>query len=409
MTATAETAGSTGPAGSPPAYPQGRSCPFQPPAGYDRYREEGPVSLVELYDGRRVWAVSGHAEARKVLLDAVTFSSDRVHPHYPATAPRFEAARKVRNFIGMDPPEHTVQRRMLLSTFTVKKVAALRPGIQRLVDELIDSIEAKGPVADLVPDFALPVPSIVICELLGVPYTDHAFFEHQSRRVVTGTTTLEDSADAFAQLSGYLDGLIRRKEREPGDGLLDTLIAEQLTPGHLSHRDLVDIALLLLVAGHETTASAIALGILTLLQNPAQLAALRSDAALLPGAVEELLRYMAIADGVARFATTDTELGGHAVKAGDGVIVVISTANRDEDAFPGANAFEVARGARHHISFGHGVHQCIGQNLARAEMEIALSTLFRRLPGLRLAVPAAALPLKEPGGVQGIWELPVTW
>ncbi|MFJ6217180.1 cytochrome P450 [Streptomyces sp. NPDC092296] len=392
-----------------PAYPQARGCPFQPPAGYDRYREEGPVSLVELYDGRRVWAVSGHTEAREVLLDAATFSSDRVHPHYPATAPRFESARKVRNFIGMDPPEHTVQRRMLLSQFTVRKVQALRPGIQRLVDELIDAMEAKGPTADLVPDFALPVPSVVICELLGVPYQDHAFFEQQSRRVVTGNTTLEDSADAFGQLSSYLDGLIGRKQREPGDGLLDTLLAEQVSTGALSRRDLVDIALLLLVAGHETTASAIALGVLTLLENPDQLAALRSDGTLLPSAVEELLRYMAIADGVARFATTDTELGGHRIRAGDGVIIVISAANRDDDAFPVADAFDVARGARHHISFGHGVHQCIGQNLARAEMEIALSTLFRRLPGLRLAVPAGELPVKEAGGVQGIWRLPVTW
>lgn len=392
-----------------PAYPQARGCPFQPPAGYDDYREQGPVSLVELYNGRRVWAVSGHAEARQVLLDAATYSSDRVHPHYPATAPRFESARKVRNFIGMDPPEHTVQRRMLLTNFTVRKVQALRPGIQRLVDELIDAIEAKGPVADLVPDFALPVPSVVICELLGVPYADHGFFEQQSRRVVTGTTSLEDSADAFAQLASYLDGLIRRKEEEPGDGLLDTLIAEQLSTGALTRRDLVDIALLLLVAGHETTASAIALGVLTLLESPEQLAALRADESLLPGAVEELLRYMAIADGVARFATVDTELGGHQVRAGDGVIVVISSANRDDEAFPSADAFDVGRGARHHISFGHGVHQCIGQNLARAEMEIALSTLFRRLPGLRLAEPAGQLPVKEPGGVQGIWRLPVTW
>ncbi|MGW1752473.1 cytochrome P450 [Streptomyces sp. NPDC002092] len=392
-----------------PAYPQARGCPFQPPAEYERYTQAGPVCLVELYNGRRVWAVSGHTEARQVLLDAATFSSDRIHPHYPATAPRFESARKVRNFIGMDPPEHTVQRRMLLSHFTVKKIQALRPGIQRLVDDLIDAIEAKGPVADLVPDFALPVPSIVICELLGVPYADHAFFEQQSRRVVTGTTTLEDSADAFAQLSAYLDGLIRRKESDPGDGLLDTLIAEQLSTGALTRRDLVDIALLLLVAGHETTASAIALGVLTLLEHPDQLEALRADTALLPSAVEELLRYMAIADGVARFATTDTELGGHRVKAGDGVVVVISTANRDEGAFPISESFDVARGARHHVSFGHGVHQCIGQNLARAEMEIALSTLFRRLPGLSLAVPADQLPVKEPGGVQGIWELPVTW
>ncbi|GAA1522222.1 cytochrome P450 [Sphaerisporangium rubeum] len=392
-----------------PEYPQQRGCPFQPPDGYAGYEQQGPVSRVRLYDGRRVWAVTGHAEARQVLLDPVTFSSDRVHPHYPALAPRFESARKVRNFIGMDPPDHTVQRRMLLSSFTVKKVQALRPRIQALVDDLIDRIEAAGPVADLVPDFALPVPSIVICELLGVPYADHGFFEEQSRRVVTGNTTLEDSADAFAQLSTYLDGLIRRKQDEPGDGLLDTLIAEQVRSGALTRRELVDIALLLLVAGHETTASAIALGVLTLLEHPGELAALRADERLLPTAVEELLRYMAIADGVARFATADTEIAGRRVQAGDGVVVVIATANRDGQAFPDPGHFTVERGARHHISFGHGVHQCIGQNLARAEMEIALGTLFRRLPGLRAAADPGTLPIKEAGGVQGIWKLPVTW
>lgn len=393
----------------PPAYPQQRGCPFHPPAGYDRYTEDGPVTEVVLYNGRRVWAVSGHQEAREVLLDAATFSSDRVHPDYPATAPRFESARKVRNFIGMDPPEHTVQRKMLLSHFTIRKVQQLRPRITGLVNELIDAIEAKGPVVDLVPDFALPVPSIVICELLGVPYDDHAFFEEQSRRVVTGSTSLDDSADAFAQLSAYLAGLIRRKVDEPGDGLLDTLIAEQLRTGALTERELVDIALLLLVAGHETTASAIALGILTLLEHPAQLDRLRADEAALPAAVEELLRFMAIADGVARFATVDTELGGKAIRAGDGLVVVISRANRDDAAFPDPDTLDVGRGARNHVSFGHGAHQCIGQNLARAELEIALATLFRRLPGLRLAVPAEQLPIKQAGGVQGIWELPVTW
>ncbi|MFD5654881.1 cytochrome P450 [Streptomyces sp. NPDC127039] len=407
MTETTEAA--PAPAAELPAYPLPRGCPYHPAAGYDRYTEDGSVSRVRLYNGRQVWAVSGHAEARQVLLDAATYSSDRVHPHFPALAPRFESARKVRNFIGMDPPEHTVQRRMMLSSFTVKKVALLRPRIQKVVDDLLDRIEERGPVADLVPDFALPVPSIVICELLGVPYADHAFFEHQSRRVVTGSTSLEESAAAFGELSRYLDGLIRHKQAEPGDGLLDTLIAEQVDTGALTRRELVDIALLLLVAGHETTASAIALGVLTLLESPDQLAAVRADSTLLPTAVEELLRFMAIADGVARFATKDTELAGHRIRAGDGVVVVISTANRDELAFAGSDTFDVTRGARHHISFGHGVHQCIGQNLARAEMEIALSTLFRRLPGLRLAVPSQRLPVKEPGGVQGVWELPVTW
>lgn len=392
-----------------PEYPLARTCPFHPPAGYARYREHGPVNPVRLYDGRRVWAVTGHAEAREVLLNTGLFSSERADPRYPATSPRFEAARKVRNFIGMDPPDHTAQRRMLQSSFTMRRINGLRPGIQRLVDELLDAIVAKGPVVDLVPEFALPIPSIVISELLGVPYGDHAFFEQQSRRVASGTSTLEESADAFTQLLQYLDGLIQDKESSAGDGLLDVLIAEQVRPGILTRRELVDISLLLLVAGHETTASAIALGVVALLEHPDQLAALRADPALLPSAVEELLRFTTIADSVARFATADTELAGQPVTAGDGVLVVLSAANRDGTVFPDPDLLDLARRARSHVSFGHGAHQCIGHNIARAELEIAFSTLFARLPGLRLAVPLDRLPGKDAGGVQGVFELPVAW
>ncbi|MCM3924606.1 cytochrome P450 [Frankia sp. AiPs1] len=392
-----------------PEYPMARGCPFHPPAGHRRYTESGPVSAARLYDGRRVWTVSGHAAARQVLLDTATFSSERVDPRFPATAPRFESARKVRNFIGMDPPEHTAQRRMLQSSFTMRKVNALRPGIQRLVDGLLDQIVAKGPVVDLVSEFALPVPSIVICDLLGVPYTDHARFEALSRPLVSGDTSVEDSAQAFGALGAYLDELIRDKEHTPGDGLLDVLIAEQLRPGVLTRRALVDISLLLLVAGHETTASAIALGVLTLLEHPNQLAALRADSTLLPSAVEELLRFTAIADSVARFATTDTEIAGQRIASGDGVIVVISTANRDAETFTDPDLLDLARNSRSHVTFGHGAHQCIGANVARVELEIALGSLFTRLPGLRLATALDQLPGKEPGGVQGVWELPVAW
>ncbi|OAA19627.1 pentalenic acid synthase [Frankia sp. EI5c] len=392
-----------------PEYPQTRVCPFHPPAGYSHYREYGPVNPVRLYDGRRVWAVTGHAAAREVLLDTRTFSSERADPRYPATSPRFEAARRVRNFIGMDPPDHTAQRRMLQSSFTMRRINNLRPGIQRLVDDLLDAIVAKGPVVDLVPEFALPIPSIVISELLGVPYSDHAFFEQQSRRVASGTSTLAESADAFSQLLQYLDGLIQAKEHSDGDGLLDILVAEQVRPGVLTRRELVDIALLLLVAGHETTASAIALGVVALLEHPGQLAALRADPTLLPNAVEELLRFTTIADSVARFATTDTELAGQRIEAGDGVLVVLSAANRDTSVFPDPDTLDLARHARGHVTFGHGAHQCIGHNIARAELEIAFSTLFARLPGLRLAVPLDELPGKDAGGVQGVWELPVTW
>jgi pentalenic acid synthase len=387
-----------------PEFPMARTCPYDPPVGYRRY-QDGPVSRASLYDGRAAWLVTGHEQARQVLLDAKTFSSNRQHPAYPAIAPRFEAARKVRNLIGMDPPEHTAQRRLLLSSFTDKRVATLRPGIRHQVDVLLDELLRQGPPADLVSGFALPVPSMAISELLGVPYADHVVFERLSRRVVTGGTTAADGAEAFGELRGYLDGLIRDKQADPGDGLLDRLIAEQALP----RTELVDLALLLLVAGHETTASAIALGTLALLENPDQLARLRADPGLLPGAVDELLRFTSIVDGMARFATRDIEIAGRHIHAGDAVILVLSSANRDPAAFADPDTVDLGRPARHHLSFGHGVHQCIGQNLARAELEIALGALLRRVPTLRLAVPADRLPRKDPGGIQGVTELPVTW
>ena len=184
-----------------PPYPTQRTCPYRPSTDHQR-----PVAPVRLYDGRPAWLVTGHREAREVLLDAATFSSDRQHPAFPALAPRFEAARKVRNFIGMDPPEHTAQRRMLISSFTAKRVATLRPAITGIVDRLLDDVVDRGPGVDLVPTFALPVPSVVICRLLGVPYADHEFFEQQSRRIAAGTSTAAEAPTHSASSSGICTG-----------------------------------------------------------------------------------------------------------------------------------------------------------------------------------------------------------
>lgn len=385
-----------------PDYPKPRTCPYHPSGDYGR-----PVVRARLYNGRPAWLVTGHEEARKVLLDAATFSSERRNPAYPALAPRFEAARTVRNLIGMDPPEHTEQRRMLLSSFSAKRIAALRPSITEIVDRLLDDVVRQGPGVDLVPAFALPVPSIVICRLLGVPYADHEFFEHQSRRIATGTSTAEETADAFGRLKTYLHGLIEAKRGGHGEDLLDVLIAEQLEPGALGTADLVDLALLLLFAGHETTASALALGVAILLENHAE--AEVADPARIGGVVEELLRHTSVADAVGRFATRDAEIGDVRVAAGDAVVVALSTANRDPLVFPDPDRFSPARGTRNHVAFGYGPHQCLGTSLARVELEIGLSRLFTRLPTLALAVPAAELGTMEAGGVQGVRTLPVTW
>ncbi|MEU1818969.1 cytochrome P450 [Streptomyces roseifaciens] len=396
-------------AGSPDlSFPQDRTCPYQPPKSYADGRGQGPLSRVELFDGRPAWMVTGHAEGRALLADP-RLSSDWGHPVFPVVVQRTEDRGGLAfPLIGVDDPEHARQRRMLIPSFGVKRMAAMRPLIQDLVDRLLDDMLEKGPTADLVSAFALPVPSMAICELLGVPYGDHDFFEERSRDFVGAATSAEADA-AFAALYGYLHGLVAKKQAEPGDGLLDELIARQLEEGALDHNEVVMIALVLLVAGHETTVNAIALGALTLLEHPEQLEALRNDPGLISGTVEELLRFTSVSDYMVRMAKEDIEVGDETIKAGDAVVVSISLMNRDAKAYEDPDTFDVRRNARHHVGFGHGIHQCLGQNLARAEVEIALGTLVTRIPGLRLAVPVDEVPIKAGHDAQGPVELPVTW
>jgi pentalenic acid synthase len=298
---------------------------------------------------------------------------------------------------------------MLVPDFTLKRATALRPAIQRIVDERVDALLAQGPPAELVSAFALPVPSTVICELLGVPYADHEFFEEQSRRLLRSRDP-QEVLDARDRLDAYLGALIDRKLREPGgDGVLDGLVHEQLRTGAVDREEAVSLATVLLVAGHETTANMISLGTYTLLQHPDRLAELRADPSLLPAAVDELLRVLSIADGLLRQATEDIEVAGTTIRAGEGVVFATSVINRDTEAYPAPDTLDWHRPARHHVAFGFGIHQCLGQNLARAELEIALHTLFDRLPGLRLAVPADEVSFKPGDTIQGMLELPVTW
>ncbi|PPK66157.1 cytochrome P450 [Actinokineospora auranticolor] len=386
-----------------PEFPTARACPFSEPGGYAELRREGPLTRARLYDGRVVWVVTGYDEGRAVLGDHQVFSSKRADPRFPATAPRFESARKIKNFLGLDPPEHTRQRRMVIARFTHRRVSDLRPEIVSIVDDLVDRLLADGPVADLLPRYALPVPSRVICLLLGVPYADHDHFERQSRLIVDGDSTLEQSGAAFRAIREYLEDLIRLRRRQPLDTLLDALIADYLDEGALPVDELAEIALLLLVAGHETTANAITLGVLTLIARPELRAAPPADL------IEELLRVLSIADGPGRFATRDTELAGVPIAEGDGVVLGLAAMNRDASVFPDPGSIDPARASRRHLAFGFGIHQCLGQHLARTELEISLGRLFARIPDLRLAVAEDELRLKHPAGLHGLAALPVTW
>ncbi|MFF4469954.1 cytochrome P450 [Streptomyces sp. NPDC001599] len=390
------------------AFPQDRTCPYHPPAAYDPLRAARPLARITLFDGRPAWLVTGHAAARRLLADQ-RLSTDRTRDGFPATSARLAAVRERRTaLLGVDDPEHRVQRRMVLPEFTLKRAAALRPSIRRIVGERLDAMIAQGPPADLVTAFALPVPSMVICALLGVPYADHEFFEEQSRRLLRGPLPA-DTRNARDRLEAYLGELVDRKRRAPGEGLLDDLVRRQESEGATDREQLIAFAVILLVAGHETTANMISLGTYTLLTNPGRLADLRADPALLPDAVEELMRVLSIADGLLRMATEDIDVDGQTIRAGDGVVFATSVINRDESVYPEPDALDWHRPARHHVAFGFGIHQCLGQNLARAELEIALHTLFDRLPTLRLAAPADEIPFKPGDTIQGMLELPVAW
>ncbi|GAA0937446.1 cytochrome P450 [Nonomuraea longicatena] len=393
--------------------PVERGCPFTPPAAYERLREQAPISRIRMTSGGEAWWVSRHEEARAVLADP-RFSSDRRHDGYPlfnldaATLQQLRTQPPV--LIGMDGAEHSAARRPAISEFTVKRLAGLRPRIQAIVDHFIDDLLAtdRRPV-DLVQALSLPVPSLVICELLGVPYADHDFFQSRTSMMVSRTSQ-EDRWRAFADVRAYVDGLVTRKESEPGDDLLSRQIARQRQTGALDHTGLVSLAFLLLTAGHETTANMISLGVVGLLSHPEQLALIKADPGRTPMAVEELLRYFTIADTItARVATEDVEIGGVSMKAGDGVVVSALSADWDPAAFENPAELDVERGDRHHLAFGYGPHQCLGQNLARMELQIVFDTLFRRIPTLRLAAPAEDLPYKDDAVVYGVHELPVTW
>jgi cytochrome P450 len=394
--------------------PVERGCPFAPPAAYEQLREQAPINKIRMTSGGEAWWVSGHEEGRAVLADH-RFSSDKRKDGWPLFTLDAVTLQQLRSqpplMLGVDGAEHSAARRPVIGEFTMRRLAALRPRVQDMVDRFIDDMLAtdQRPV-DLVRALSLPVPSLVICELLGVPYADHDFFQSRTTVAVRRTTSPQDRQRALAELRAYLDDLITRKESEPGDDLFSRQIARQRQEGALDHAGLVSLAFLLLTAGHETTANMISLGVVGLLSHPEQLALVKADPGKTPMAVEELLRYFAIADGVtSRLATEDVQIGGVSIKAGEGVIVSSLSANWDPAVFKNPAELDVERGTRHHLTFGFGPHQCLGQNLARMELQIVFDTLFRRIPTLRLAVPVEDLPFKTDAVIYGAHELPVTW
>jgi cytochrome P450 len=396
-----------------PDYPilRSGSCPFDPAPALQSLRAQGPITKVRLWDGSTPWLVTSYHDQRTLLGDP-RLSADSTHPHYPHQSPGRKVTRKQkRTFITMDDPEHARLRRMVTAPFAIKRVEALRPAIQKIADGLIDDMLAGPRPVDLVQAFALPVPSLVICELLGVPYAGHGFFQANSKVLVNRNSTSEQALEAMQLLLDYLERLVGDKIAHPGDDLLSEL-AGRVRAGELSRMDAAAMGQSLLTAGHETTANMIALGTLALLQHPSELAELRAttDPKLIAGAVEELLRYLSINQtGRRRVALADIEVGGQTIRAGDGVILASDIGNRDPGAFPDPDRLDIRRNARHHVAFGFGVHQCLGQPLARVILQVVYGTLYRRIPALRLAADLGQIPFKHDALAYGVYELPVTW
>jgi cytochrome P450 len=384
---------------------------FDPAPELAELRAGKGIERIRTAFGMEAWVVTRFADVREVLSDPVRFSNARLQeagraPGLPPVSPEERAKQLAGNLLAADPPEHTRLRRMLTPEFTVRRMRRLEPRIREIVDEHLDAMERHGPPADLVGEFALPVPSLVICELLGVPYADRAEFQARSNRQLDLSRAAEDRMQAARESRAYMAQLVAGAQADPGEDMLGMLVREH--GDDLTTDELVGIASLLLLAGHETTANMLGLGTLALLRHPDQLAMVRDEPERVDAAVEELLRWLSIVHtGTGKMATVDTEIAGQRIAAGDLVMCALPTANRDPELRSHPDGLDVTRGGAGHVAFGHGIHHCLGAPLARMEMKIGLPALLRRFPGLA-EVPGTA-EFRSFSVIYGLTSLEVTW
>ncbi|WP_422744422.1 cytochrome P450 [Mycobacterium sp. WMMD1722] len=397
-----------------PYFPMSRApgCPFAPPTTALALNEERQLSRVRIWDGSTPWLITGYEAIRALFADSRVSVDDR-KPGYPHWNEGMAATvdKRPRSVFTSDAEEHTRFRRMLSRPFTFKRVEALRPAVQKITDDHIDAILGGPKPADLVAALALPIPSLVISEMLGVPYADAEFFQEQANRGMSRYATAEESAAGATALARYLADLLRTRMTDPAEDLVSDL-AERINAGELSVREAAQLATGVLIAGHETTAGQLSISVLALLEHPEQMAFLRDadDPKAIAAAVEELMRYCSIIQtGQRRIAVEDIEIDGEVIRAGEGIILDVAPANWDARQYPDPDRLDLQRQDGPHVGFGYGRHQCVGQQLARMELQIVLPTLLRRIPTMRLAVPIDEIPLKHDALAYGAYELPVTW
>ncbi|GAA3576159.1 cytochrome P450 [Amycolatopsis ultiminotia] len=375
---------------------------------YGRFRREDGLGRVEMPYGGSAWLATKLADVKLVLADLRFSRAAALHNDMPRTVPMVESTP---GLLNLDPPEHTRVRRVVARTFTVRRIEVLRPRIQRVVDDLLDRMLELGPPADLVADFTLPLAVTTISELLGVPqHRRSQFHEWSDKGAAISDVPVEEIVEARRQLELFFAELAAERRAEPTDDLIGQLVSAREAEDRLTDDELVQLGVTLLAAGHETTANQLSGYVYTLLTRPELWQRLRADPALVPKAVEELARITPL--GVVTFgriAREDIEVGGTLVREGETVVCQIAAANRDELAFAQADEVDFDRENNPHISFGHGIHHCLGAPLARVELQAGLGTVLRRLPELRLAVPADEVPFKTGRLLRGPRSLPISW
>jgi cytochrome P450 len=385
---------------------------FDPTPELREIRETDGVRTVVNAFGMEVFLVTRHEDIKDVLSDHERFSNGRppgfVVPGAPNVPEEEQASARAGNLLGLDPPEHQRLRRMLTGEFTIRRMKRLEPRVVEIVDAQLDAMEKAGPPADLVASFALPIPSLVICELLGVPYDDRDDFQRRTARQLDLSIPFPERLELQKQGRAYMRSLVERARKQPGEDILGMLVRDHGT--ELTDDELIGIASLLLLAGHETTSNMLGLGTLALLRHPDQLAAVRDDPDAIGPAVEELLRWLSIVhSAIPRITTTDVEIAGVPIPAGELVFVSLPSGNRDPDFIDSPEVLDIRRGAPGHLAFGHGVHHCLGAPLARMEMRIAFPALLRRFPTLALAEDFADVPFRSFHFIYGLKSLEVTW
>jgi cytochrome P450 len=397
-------------ADSIPAFPPRRTDPFAAPPEYAQWRDRCPVQKVRFPNGQEVWAITTHEGVREVLSkhDLEDLTTDRYAPNFPALRAGVGASRD--NITWLDEPEHGRLRRMLAPHFTYKKAVAMRAGIQASVDRTLDEMIAAGPPCELNNSFSLVIPSLVLCQLLGVDYKHHQFFQDVTDKLLSRDTTREEFGPLFESLERFVTEIVEDQAKDPNpDEVLGDLLLNHEPTGRITRRQIVGLAMNLVIAGHETTATTISMTFIQL-RRTGQWDQLVADPTLAPKFVEEALRTQSISDfTLPRLAKRDFELQGEKIQAGEGVLPLLAAANHDPAAFEDSTALDPSRKNRQHVGFGNGVHVCLGQNIARVELDVVFQTLARRLPTLQLDCAEEDLEWKHDGFVFGIRQVPVRW